>query len=59
MNARPGRPPKKSSGRSTTITLRVPSNVKNYIIETSENLDMSLTEYIIMLVHRDAGSSDL
>jgi hypothetical protein len=41
------------------LTLRVPSNVKNYIIETSENLDMSLTEYIVMLIQRDAGTTTL
>lgn len=59
MNARPGRPPKKSVGRVSTLTLRIPANIKDYIIETSENLDMSLTEYIIMLVTRDAAEGEV
>ena len=59
MNARPGRPPKKPTGRVSTITLRVPANIKEYIIETSENLDMTLTEYIITLIQRDAADGEV
>jgi hypothetical protein len=55
MNARPGRPPKQPEGHSTTLTLRIPSSVKRYLIETSENLDMSITEYLLTLIKRDAA----
>jgi uncharacterized protein (DUF1778 family) len=59
MNARPGRPPKKPSGRTSTLTLRVPPNVKDYIIEAADNLDLTLTEYIITLVKRDAADGEV
>lgn len=55
MNARPGRPPKPPTGNITTLTLRVPPQVKQYLIETTDNLDMSITEYIIALIQRDAA----
>lgn len=56
MNARPGRPPKLPEGHSTTLTLKIPASVKRHLIEMSENLDMSITEYIITLIKRDAGT---
>lgn len=59
MNAKPGRKPKKPTGSVCTLTLRVPANVKEYLIETSDNLDMTLTEYIIMLVRRDAADGEV
>ena len=59
MNARAGRPPKRPTGTGCTLTLRVPSKIKQYLIDTSENLDMSLTEYIIMLVQRDAADGEV
>lgn len=55
MNARPGRPPKQPTGNVTTLTLRVPPQVKQYLIDTTNNLDMSITEYIITLIQRDAA----
>lgn len=59
MNARPGRPPKQPSGNVATLTLRVPASVKRYLIDTSENLDMSITEYILTLVQRDAADGEV
>ena len=54
MNARPGRPPLRATGTST-LSLRIPADIKNYLIDTSEALDMNITEYLITLVKRDAG----
>jgi hypothetical protein len=54
MNARPGRPPHRADG-PTTLSLRIPPDIKNYLIDTSEALDMSITEYLITLIRRDAG----
>lgn len=59
MNARPGRPPKQPSGSIATLTLRVPASVKRYLIETADNLDMSITEYIVTLVQRDAADGEV
>lgn len=56
MNSRPGRPPQKADG-PTTLSLRIPAEIKNYLIDTSEALDMSITEYLISLVRRDAGET--
>jgi hypothetical protein len=54
MNARPGRPPLRATGTST-LSLRIPADIKNYLIDTSEALDMTITEYLVTLVKRDAG----
>lgn len=56
MNARPGRPPHRAT-QPTTLSLRIPAEIKNYLIDTSEALDMSITEYLISLVRRDAGET--
>lgn len=56
MNARPGRPPIRAVGTST-LSLRIPADIKNYLIDTSEGFDMTITEYLITLVRRDAGDS--
>ena len=54
MHARPGRPPTRATGTST-LSLRIPADVKNYLIDASEGSDMTITEYLITLVKRDAG----
>jgi hypothetical protein len=59
MYARSGRPPKPPDKPVVTLTLRVPAAVKTYLIEASENLDMSITEYLVTLVKRDAGGEVL
>ena len=55
MNARPGRPPKNPDGKTSTITLRLPADVKQYLIETSDALGLSMTEYVVSLLRRDSG----
>lgn len=55
MNARPGRPPKRAEG-TTTLTLRIPADIKNHLIDTAEALDLTITEYLLSLVRRDQGA---
>jgi hypothetical protein len=54
MHARPGRPPIRAEG-TTTLSLRIPADIKNYLIDSSEALDMSITEYLVTLVNRERG----
>lgn len=54
MNARPGRPPVRAEGPSM-LSLKIPADIKNYLIESADALDMSITEYLITLVRREAG----
>jgi len=58
MNARPGRPPVRATG-TTTLSLRIPAEIKNYLIDSAEALDMSITEYLLSLVRRDAGDDSV
>lgn len=58
MNARPGRPPVRATSTST-LSLRIPADIKNYLIDSSEALDMSITEYLLTLVRRDSGDETL
>jgi hypothetical protein len=55
MNARPGRPPKRANG-TTTLTLRIPAEDKNLLIDTAEALDLTITDYLLSLVRRDQGA---
>jgi hypothetical protein len=51
---RNGRPPKEATG-VTTLTIKIPAELKNKIIELSDGYDMTITEYIVTLVLRDAS----
>lgn len=55
MNARPGRPPKRAD-KTTTLTLRIPPEIKNHLIDTTEALDLTITEYLLTLIRRDQGA---
>lgn len=49
-----GRPPKKAEpGTFSTLTIRLPADIKNQLIERSEAFDLTITEYLISLVERD------
>ena len=52
MPRRPGRPPEAPTKEICAITLRVPAAVKMHLIEQSEALDISINEYMIMLIER-------
>ena len=51
---RNGRPPKQATS-ATTLTIKIPAELKNKIIELSDGYDMTITEYIATLVLRDAS----
>jgi uncharacterized protein (DUF1778 family) len=53
MKKRHGRPPKTATTK-TTLTLKIDADIKNLLIEQADAYDMSLTEYLIMLLIRDA-----
>jgi hypothetical protein len=48
---RPGRKPT----ITPTLTIKLPPQIKKHLIEVSDLNDMSITEYLITLIERDAG----
>lgn len=49
-----GRPAKRAAaGSLSTLTVRLPADVKNYIVVQAEAFDLTLTEFVVMLVDRD------
>ena len=48
-----GRPPKQATG-PTTLTLKIPANIKNHITQQAQAYDLTITDYILTLVNRDA-----
>lgn len=49
-----GRPPKKAEpGVSTTLTIRIPGEVKNTMVDQADAYDLTVTEYLVALVRRD------
>ncbi len=56
--SRNGRPPKKADeGKQTTLTIKMSAAMKNQIIDLADGYDMTLTEYIITVVNRDASGA--
>jgi len=56
MFARSGRPPKVPTGPTATLTLKIPSEKKILMMDQADALGMSITEYLLTLVSRDATS---
>ena len=52
--AKNGRPPRATAGKWAAVTMRVPAEFKNHIIEVSDGYDMTITDYIKSLIERDA-----
>ena len=57
MKTRMGRPPKIDATKTTTLTLRLNPAEKRLVCELADGYDMTLTEYIMTLVQRDASST--
>lgn len=53
-NGKPGRPPKPPTTKTTTLTIKIPAQTKNLIIELADGYDMTITEYLTTLVNRDS-----
>lgn len=56
MKKNTGRPPKLPVSERTTITMKVNADVKRKIISQAQAFDMTITEYVCMLVERDTAS---
>ena len=54
MRRNPGRPPKQPTGEKSTLTLKVSSDFKRLLMSQADVYGMTLTEYLITLVKRDA-----
>lgn len=48
-----GRPPKHTN-KPTTLTLKLEPHIKNHIIDTAHAYDLTITDYILTLINRDA-----
>jgi hypothetical protein len=46
-----------TAGVSTTVTIRIPAEMKNLIISLADGYDMTITEYLLTLVSRDASET--
>lgn len=57
MTTRMGRPPKIDAKKITTLTIRLSPENKRMICELADGYDMTLTEYILTLIQRDASST--
>lgn len=57
MKTRMGRPPKIDTTKTTTLTIRLSPDDKRLICELADGYDMTLTEYIMTLVQRDATTT--
>jgi antitoxin component of RelBE/YafQ-DinJ toxin-antitoxin module len=51
---KPGRPPKQATGTTSTLTLKIPTHIKNHIIQVAEGYDLTITDYLLTLIQRDA-----
>ncbi len=50
-----GRPPKRAlPGERPTLTIRLSPVDKNMLVDAADAYDMTITEYLLMLVRRDA-----
>jgi hypothetical protein len=49
---RPGRKPT----TNPTLTIKLPNQIKQHLIDVSNLNDMSITEYLITLIKRDAST---
>jgi len=55
MRKNPGRPIKTPTGDRSTVTMKISADDKRLIIGQANAYGMTITEYLITLVERDAG----
>lgn len=53
MKRNTGRPPVQPTGDMSSITLKVPSDMKRTVLQQATAYGMTITEYFTMLVERD------
>jgi hypothetical protein len=55
---KPGRPPRRPTGNNpSTLTIRLNAPTKHLLIDQAEATDLTVTEYLTALIHRDAGQT--
>jgi len=52
MRKRQGRPPKTPVGEQSTLTIKIPTPLKQQLINQAEAYDMTITEYLTTLIQR-------
>ena len=52
-----GRPVKEAETEHANITMRIPGRTKNLIAQLADGYDMTITEYLLTLVSRDAAQT--
>lgn len=58
MKKRHGRPPHKAQPNTkTTLTIKIDADIKNLMVDQADAFDLSIGEYLGMLVVRDWGGS--
>lgn len=55
MKRNVGRPPVTPSGPKSSITMKIPSEFKQLVLDQSQAYGMTITEYLMTLVERDAS----
>ena len=59
MKKRHGRPPHRAQPNTkTTLTIKIDSDIKNLMVDQADAFDLSIGEYLGMLVVRDWGGVD-
>lgn len=54
---RTGRPPKRGTQNTkTTLSIQLPAETKNLLIDLADGYDLSISEYLTLLIRRDAES---
>jgi uncharacterized protein (DUF1778 family) len=55
MKKRHGRPPTRAKANTkTTLTIKISADLKNLMVDQADAYDMSISEYVSVLVFRDA-----
>jgi len=58
MKKRHGRPPHRAQPNTkTTLTIKIDADIKNLMVDQADAFDLSIGEYLGMLVVRDWGGS--
>lgn len=52
MRKNVGRPPKQPVGDKVALTLKLPADIKKKLIDDSNAVGLTLTEYLIALINR-------
>ena len=59
MKKRHGRPPHRAQANTkTTLTIKIDADIKNLMVDQADAFELSIGEYVSMLVVRDWGGVD-